>query len=1421
MRLSVGVSRRARLDRWLLLVLGAFVVTAIWCVVASEIASARPEPSGWTNPTVDERPMARSWWPDAGTGASAAGPALITKEVNSEISGGFGGMEINYLADRLTTIPASSALPASQQLGQPGVDQSVVQTTAGACCLGYSNAQAMTVGWGSQNWQNVLTRIFQTADSVPGGFHVDLTITDQWPSAYDTIDPNDLAQMQEATTAYSLISTADTAPGLKQVPLPALRLQDQDGVPFIFVNHYTAATIMKVASVSSNGIPTFSYSSMTDESPQTTEIPGAGYAAGIMDSSWTKNNPSMFTGAITADSTTISNLSSITGATGQAGSLLRGPGIPPGTDIVSVGANSLVMSNPATSSTAAASINATWNINTINADWGPDPSGDPDGATFNGKIDAAGDRKRMADWQYEYQTVIDPATLTNLGCTVPAPGAALAAGDCVLFGTYYQGTGQTRSGGVNTAQYNREYVTGIYNRESTEAIENFWDKKILGTWSGGVVTKPLGDTALIDLIRANANAHPEDAMFEDSYEFSKVGSGSYWAPDVLGEMSSRLGYDAAQYAPLLAGGSTFDSSTAAGELPPTRVTEDFTATLGQDFTNNHINAIQEWAKQTLGYNFKQQSYGAPGVQYAQLPLGVQEVSADSGAAEDGRNLAGAANLTNTNLVSAEALTRTGDYTTPWLTDVQGLNLDWASGINRVNFHGNPLSETFDQLPSETTINGISSEWPGWEFQHRNANGYGAFNARQIYWGDMFELSNYVARTQSVLQGGVAKLDLAVLEGTNASYSSPSASSNSLQRLLNGGWTYNVIDDRMLTLPNAVVTGGVSSGGVPTGAVLDAHGPTNGLHDGPAYKALVVVGTTQLMPVTVQRLIGYAKAGLPIFFYNSHVMRVYGSNQPGGNSTSLTGNNDTALAVSLAKLKATPNVYTVSPATQTALISRLNAVGIARDASYASSGLETVHREIAGRDYYYLYNSNTTGSDLATAVTLSGAGQPYTLDAWTGKVTPIADYTNQPGKVAVNVSLAPQAATIIETGVLGGVGLYATSANGGTIFYGSRAGELVLRTTRPGDYTVSLSNGQTWLVHSSSVASAVHLSQAWRLKLDSWGPDPTAGATDPEVSAVATTTFPANALGSWTRLPATTSQLATLGAAGMSQVSGIGYYTNTFQLSSDWQKGVAGAYLQFAHGSDMVVAVTVNGHEINDINQITNTVDIGPYLQPGTNGVQVKLDTLLGNRVGRATQSYGLTGVTFQPYTDTSNKRSDVRVVYRAQADVDGQGRSGLLTLERISPSRGRLEVTLASGRRLSVNTPTNAVGLPGLVTLGNVDGRSGDELFVDVAHGGTSETINIYTYWRGRLRRAGGFSAYGYDYGILSGITCSARGSKHFITEHTFRLHSLRRYWTRQDIQYLWRGPALRLSAKHPPHRIQGNPSPALVGVRCGRVPVP
>ena len=71
-----------------------------------------------------------------------------------------------------------------------------------------------------------------------------------------------------------------------------------------------------------------------------------------------------------------------------------------------------------------------------------------------------------------------------------------------------------------------------------------------------------------------------------------------------------------------------------------------------------------------------------------------------------------------------------------------------------------------------------------------------------------------------------------------------------------------------------------------------------------------------------------------------------------------------------------------------------------------------------------------------------------------------------------------------------------------------------------------------------------------------------------------------------------------------------------------------------HHSDMITEVTINGDSIVDINQFSNTVDIGNYLKKGTNDLAIKLVTTLENRASASGRSfYGLTEVKLVPYVE--------------------------------------------------------------------------------------------------------------------------------------------------------------------------------------------
>ena len=177
----------------------------------------------------------------------------------------------------------------------------------------------------------------------------------------------------------------------------------------------------------------------------------------------------------------------------------------------------------------------------------------------------------------------------------------------------------------------------------------------------------------------------------------------------------------------------------------------------------------------------------------------------------------------------------------------------------------------------------------------------------------------------------------------------------------------------------------------------------------------------------------------------------------------------------------------------------------------------------------------------------------------------------------------------------------------------------------------------------------------------------------------------------------------------------------------------------------------------------------------------------------------------------------LRLVYRTHADIDGDGRPDAVTAHKTNGRHGLITATLATGRIVSVQTATIAVALPAIVAVGNVDGRPGDELFVDVEHISTNEFIGVYAYWQGQLRLAGTLAGFSAHPGLWAGMTCSARGSHHFITVHQFVAQGS--VWTRQDTVYAWSGPALVVSATLPTHSITGAPPPSLVGLHCGHAP--
>jgi len=1130
--------------------------------------------------------MARMWFTDGGAGASQDGLDMVARHINGMIEGGFGGVEIAFLSDNSR----------------------------------FDNEQSKDIGWGSENWRRVLKQVLSTANAAPDGFKVDITITAHWPPIVNSIDPNDDEAAKEALSTYRKIMAADISRGMVDVPIATQKRQDyftgtSGRAPFLFVDELIGATIARVASIDDAGNPVFSFDSLRDVSDYTRKKTGAdgagyaGYAAGVPDRDYANAN---------------------------------------GFDYA-----------------------------TVLAVFGPEPA-----AGLAGKRDAQGNRKRMADWQYLYET-----DLSRIEGLAASDGDALQPGDYVIFGNYYHGTGQVLSGGASVPVYNRGYATDYFSESAVRKIFEYWNQHIL-------------DSEMTALLKENGGRNGT-SIFEDSIEIHH--DGPIWTPLLPAKFREHNGYSASRYLPLLAAGS---SQAVDKPDEATRVIEDYSLVLGDLYANEHAANISRWAK-TFNYTYRAQGYTLTGLDVVGAAIALDVPEGDNSTTGDGiRQLASAVSMEGSKMLSMESTTFSANIFSTWVDVMKELNADFSHGVNRSILHGSGFARNF---------NGYTSDWPGWNFfKGLNGGGFSAWNHRQIYWDDVDTASGYIARNQAVMQNGQAKVDLVALLGTDQGFRNQRG--NSLQLLLDNGYSYQVTSEPALKLDNAVVTNGV----------LAEHGP--------GYKALILKDVSVLSATAMSKVLDFARKGLPVVLYNSEIGRVYG--------TSKRGNSDDALEKSLQQLTKLKNVSSVS--TEEDLLAALQELGVVPGASYSQPGLETSHRAAAEGTWYYFYNAGTRAAagggfgggppggffgaqegspfepavepgtagplpdptasggfggpgggaggpgggagapgggaggpgggaggpgggagglggaaagateempvddSIHTRVTLRGEGTPYLFDAWSGTFTPVASYTRENDAVMLDIDLDGRESTIvllaIDTSKLPAAGAsHAVEVSGGGVLY--RDGRLAHRATQTGSYTVSLNDGRVRSFAIDSVPAALSFDSGWMLDLESWGPTKAAAELsmennvgyelDPSLSVRRSILLPDLALGQWDDLPVSPALLESLGVESMSKVSGIGRYSTTFELPADWD-GQTGAYLEMAHGSDMIVEVAINGRTIDDVNQFRNSVDVGPYLQPGSNTLRIKLDTTLQNRAStRAGVNYGLTAVRLVPYVDST------------------------------------------------------------------------------------------------------------------------------------------------------------------------------------------
>ena len=717
--------------------------------------------------------------------------------------------------------------------------------------------------------------------------------------------------------------------------------------------------------------------------------------------------------------------------------------------------------------------------------------------------------------------------------------------------------------------------------------------ELISFWSRGVFAQPdpFSDEGLKQLIlsmESDLSSQVKALMringgdiFYDSHSVDRGSPDELWTNNMAKEFRSRKGYDLVPHlAALFPDDFSFSDGSAA------RVRDDLYAVRGDLWIEKQVTPLKTWTRK---YNYKlriqpegEMSPKTPITDQVQAAASLDRPEHESLFTNDEVDnylpIASANHMTGNPWYSTECCAALNMNYAQALQDVTiRMHKSFAGGITKLVYHVYPYRDS------------PTSKWPGYH-NFPQAGFSNAWGPRDPDWVDARVYDDYFARNAQVLTQGDAKTDVAVYM-QNYLYPLPQMVKGGFRMwhdtgLQEAGYTRDYLDPGMLNLPNATVT-------AKQLAV-----------DGPSYKAFIIdseqmpasdpVKTS--MPVDVARkILGYAHAGLPIIVVGT----------PPDRTSGLLPGSDAELQKIIRNLLHVQNVYQVPH--ESDVPGKLKSLGIhpAAEPALPSAMLSVHRRDFATRtDYYFLYNQGevspkgepanlfdpATGTPLDIEITLEGRGSPYLLNAWSGKITPIANYTSNSGKVTLHVAL------------------------------GRDDAELIAISEVPGRFGIAPPKVPVSATGASiSAPKAINLTHAkWQLRAEDWQPAnlymSTLGVTAAETRK-SLLTIELDDLKPWPAIPE------------FQYVSGIGTYVTDIDVPAEWTKS-DGATLSLGEIFDSFT-LTINGKAV-PINQLSATAEVGQYLIAGQNTISVRVATTLNNRLSKLDDTVAKRGLV-QPY----------------------------------------------------------------------------------------------------------------------------------------------------------------------------------------------
>lgn len=364
-------------------------------------------------------------------------------------------------------------------------------------------------------------------------------------------------------------------------------------------------------------------------------------------------------------------------------------------------------------------------------------------------------------------------------------------------------------------------------------------------------------------------------------------------------------------------------------------------------------------------------------------------------------------------------------------------------------------------------------------------------------------------------------------------------------------------------------------------------------DGPGFSALIVDNSTNITSEAITRLLEYAQQGFAILFV-------------GGlpeTSPYYSIEADACVKEGVDKLLTYPSVRNLS--SEGDVVDALKELDVLPAAENLSPcPILYTHRLDKENlvDYYWVYNSDLNKSH-ATKASLRGSGVPYTLNAWTGVINPIVNYTRIGERFNLWFDLKSNQSSIVAfapVGFFSHVTIPAAHVVNSTVEYldiSSEGNYLVAKSAQIISQEITLSDGRSFTFDLDTPLPSQTTLGPWNLVVQDWLPGP-----DPWTNYSSIFTYHHLSLDElipWYNI------------TGLEHTSGIGTYTTNFTWTAESDN--TGAWLDLGPVFN-TVKLFVNDEWTGPIDVTDAVIDIGGYLKNGTNHIDIETSSTLRNRL---------------------------------------------------------------------------------------------------------------------------------------------------------------------------------------------------------------